>query len=322
MRCRGAVGAVLAIALAGVIAFAPSVQAAGHDPGSNGECGQRSWSFRNPRRIFNHVWVYEPTGDSDAATGGRCDDAKRPAVFLAHGYSAITPTLYQDMINHFTSRGHVVVFANYSVIWSPGWQYRLVEAGFRHAMSRADRIDAANVGIVGHSFGGGMVPWLAQQADRHGWGTDSMWLVAMSPHFANLVGSGPIALPEHARLLVMNFAKDNFVDNRVGVEMHQSADLPSDQKQHFTIASGVFDGVWIESNHLSPNTIPFVAGSDALDREAIWASIDSLATCASTGEGCDDDYSAYGAWTDSPVDSGPTSVFGECTFFINPRPCP
>src|SRR4051812_48545236 len=113
--------AVLALgmptALAGSV-VAPASQPAQptSGPGSNGSCSVRESSFDNSAAPGNPVYVFEPAGGTGARIGGgRCDAAKRPAVFMAHGLGGTDPSNYITLIDHLVSVGNIVVYPTYQV---------------------------------------------------------------------------------------------------------------------------------------------------------------------------------------------------------------
>src|SRR4029079_8296101 len=125
----------------------PSAQAV--VPGANGTCEMTTRSIENPGSPDPDapfaVWIYEPKGSrSGAVTGGRCDDNKRPAVFIAHGYSNSDPVAYIDLIKHLVSVGNIVIYPSYD--FTDGDRatleasYRVVDAGIVAGVKAAPRI--------------------------------------------------------------------------------------------------------------------------------------------------------------------------------------
>ncbi|MCZ7526425.1 MAG: hypothetical protein M5U14_08670 [Acidimicrobiia bacterium] len=199
------------------------------------------------------------------------------------------------------------------------------------------RVDVDHVGLVGHSFGGGMVPRMTQLVAERGWGTRSLWAAMLAPFYSYQVGGGPIALPVHARVLVSGYEHDVFVDHRIAIETFRALGVPDDHKR-YTVVLGERRGRWnLGSDHLTPLSLPVplpLFAEDALDRYGIFRPVDGLARCARWGEWCDLDLTDMGTWsdgapfraaisTDDPVDLGPPAI--ECDLLgglLNPRPCP
>lgn len=309
----------------------PPAEPAPGELGGVGPCGYDYEVRDNPRAwLGEQVWLIEPTGKAAAPTGGNCDDPKRPTIFFAHGYLLMNPLFYEDLLYHWVSNGWVVVYANYNPIPLFSLQYDMVDTGFRSAAQWWDRIDTSDVGFGGHSFGGGMTPWLVQQAAQRGWGSNALWFTTLAQAFSLSIGSGPIAVPDHARALIIGFEGDFLVDNRLGMEVYESLELPDDQKEYLEVFSEFRALSLAYASHLSPMTI--FGSSDSIREYGIYRPLDALAACARTGEHCDTDITWMGEWTDGvearrsvatddPVDFGSPALV-ECTLFLNPRPCP
>jgi len=306
-------------------------------PGEAGSSGPCTWAYhRIPNPLDNSlpVWIITPEGDAALPDGGRCDDPHRPVVLFAHGYLALLPVFYGRLIQRLTSRGFAVVYPTYPIPYEPSRQYGVVDTGFQAGVAdAADRIDLTRVGVVGHSFGGGMSPRLVQLAADRGWGSKALWMFSMAPHFAQMVGKGPIGLPERTRAVVVAFDRDVFVDARIGIEMYESLQVAADHKHHVMVHTDWHSNPPTESSHVSPNTIlPVLTRDDAVDFYALDRNIDLTFACADGDEqACGADLSEMGSWTDGvaverstvddPVDIGPPAL-QECWFFLNPRPCP
>jgi len=203
------------------------------------------------------------------------------------------------------------------------------------AAAATPRGDFRRFGIIGHSMGGGSVPFLAQKAAARGWGAENMFLFLLAPWFVVGVGTGPIALPPQANVVVEAYDNDTWVDNRIGIEAFNAFTTPVRKKQHVTVRSETHLGVTLNAQHTAP--ISVVAPNDGIRFFGIYRIGDALQSCTQTGQNCTADLSYMGNWidntpvtpaisTDTPTDLGPLatslSVFsleGECTSAANPR---
>lgn len=257
-------------------------------------------------------------------------------VLLAHGYGGSAPEVYLGLIDHLVGNGFIVVFPPYDAAFDPPAQYRTVEAGFEAALAATDREDTSRVGVVGHSFGAGMTPWLLQRLADGGRGADSTWSVMFAPWFALGVGDGQITVPGLDRAAVVAYDEDVFVDGRIGIEIFRSLDLPDDRKDHVTVRSDRTRDPALIADHLGPLSfpVPFLGtlSEDHLDRWSAYRTVDAVAGCATDGRWCDTDLADTGRWpdgtpvrraevSDRPTDVGPPAL-QECEFLLNPRPCP
>ncbi len=316
---------------------APVVEVPAGEPGAPGPCGVTMTDLVNRVDWRHPLVVAEPTGTSAAPDGGTCADGDRPTVFIAHGYVGNFIEGYEGLVRHLVSQGYVVVFPGYTVEFDPDHQYAVVDGGFVQASEWTDRMDLSRVGVIGHSFGGGMLPWLVQLMEARGWGTEAFWAVDFAPWYSFKVGTAEIAMPQNLRFVMVNYQYDYFVDARIGNETYAALDLPLSQKQHVMVYSDRTHRPALEADHLGPVSVELVDGlgtisTDNLDRWVTYRVVDATARCALSGVFCDTDLSFTGTWPDGvPVrpavvrhdqpDVGPRAL-QECDFFLNPRPCP
>ncbi|HIW91507.1 MAG TPA: hypothetical protein H9870_07600 [Candidatus Corynebacterium avicola] len=347
-----AFAALLAIAVAPLASAAPASSSGqivhppaqpSEGPGSAGPCGSSSTTTVNPDDPTQKTIVYSPEGSAETPlTGGHCNDAKRPTVVLVHGLMsgidaqiAGQSVLHKDLIDHYVSQGNVVVFSTWATNpYDFEGSIKTLDKTIGGAEALAPRGDFDRLGIVGHSMGGGAVPYLAQKADERGWGSEAMWLFQLAPAFTAGLGTGPIELPEHARVVVEGYDNDQIMDNRVGIEMFNAYTLPDDQKKHITVHGDGHGTVHkLDASHMTPNTM--LHPEDALRYYGIYRTGDALQSCSLTGQNCDEDLSYMGRWSDGtpvtpatvtnePADVGPTDVGvavldGECTSELNSR---
>lgn len=291
---------------AGAAEPTPPAQPPTGELGGKGPCRQSTIFAPNALAPANGVWVFQPTGDGTLRTGGSCDDAHRPVVFLSHGWSAVIPKVYSDVIENLTSNGFIVSFAGYGIAESaltPGTVAKpQIWAGFRQSTLMTRRMDLDHVGVWGHSYGGGMAPWILTKAADAGWGGKSSWLAmydAWNDHaLGGPFGSEPIKLPRHARALMVVYGGPG-----AGAEMFHMLELPVDQKVHVKVNSDCrgADPCAYPANHATPaswfypnNDLPH----DHLDYYGTYRNVQALADCARYGTYCDTDLSYMGTWSD------------------------
>ncbi len=287
------------------------------------------------------VTVFSPSvADTGTSLAGVCHDGPLPVVLFAHGASACrlgfcaeNPAAYRDLINHLVSRGNIVVYPSMPGSDSTLW-YNIAAAGFLSAPERSSvgtRMDTDRVGVIGHSLGGGIVPWALQRVAAAGWGASSLYGVAISPWYSLHLGAGPIALPPHTRWLTLSYEQDSLVDARIAIEVFESVQLPATRKTYLTVLSDV-PGSGAVADHFVPTSGTPQSRENVLDVVGLRSPIDLLADCSVLGrDGCfDSNDLSFG--TDAvppvveanPIDVNPrvSAVGAECEDARNPRPCP
>jgi triacylglycerol esterase/lipase EstA (alpha/beta hydrolase family) len=293
--------------IAALLAIGVAVAAAGCVPGppqptppalgSNSPCGRTDVQLTNPSNTANPIYVAYPTGTASARlTGGTCGDSNRPVVFLVHGWLANSNVLYEGVIDHFARTGNIVVMATYGsgnladVQGSADIEVQAIAA----AVPQLEREDMTDVGLVGHSLGGGMLPYVTQQVVQRGWGGDGLWMFSLAPYQG--IGSGTITFPAHARAVIEAYDQDILVSRSVGVDLFRRLSIPNSQKDHVTVRSSSHGGASLTAQHTSPNSI--ISPDDAIKFYAIYRVGDILEGCALTGQNCSADSSLMGSWSD------------------------
>jgi hypothetical protein len=198
----------------------PPPRPALNDFGGPGPCGiGRTGPVENTSFPNQDVWLFQPSGTATPTrTGGTCGGTNRPVALIAHGWTACSgtpsiPEFYLGLVNNLVSNGFIVVYPNYcsttpfDFIGDGTPTYDMVDSGFRQALGLTTRESTANMGVWGHSFGGGMAPWLAEQITARNWGTQSLWVAVYAP-YVPLRGSTPFAVHPHTRGLNVIYEHD------------------------------------------------------------------------------------------------------------------
>lgn len=318
--CGVALLTTASIDAAAAVEPTPPARPAAGQLGGDGPCGQSQIAL--PSALFpeNQVWVFSPTGAAAPRTGGACGDSVRPVVFLAHGWSGIAPRVYADLIQNLTSNGYVVAFANYGPVDSalmPAVAKAEIWAGFRQSTRMTGRMDLDHLGVWGHSYGGGMAPWIAAQAAAQGWGGESLWAAQYDPYNGHPLGGPfgdePVGLPGHARAITLAYETGGL--RRGAVEMFHRLGLPADRKVFIDILGDCHgqDPCAYPADHMVPvSWNPYPPWNqnkpeDHLDHYGTYRNVQVLADCARNGTFCGTDLSYMGAWSDG-VPATPADV--------------
>jgi len=288
----------LAVASVGCAATGPGQPTTGL--GSDTPCERSDVQLTNPGVPSAPIYVAYPEGTaSPALTGGTCNDSARPVVFLVHGYLANFNWVYEGVINHYTSTGNIVVMGTYQTDLNDvqGSANRAL-AAITAAVPQLTRANLNRVGLIGHSLGGGMLPWVTQQVASRGWGGQNLWAFLLAPYRG--IGTGTITLPAHTRVIVEAYDNDTLVDNAVGIDLFHRMSVPNSQKDHVTVRSSSHGNESINAQHTSPNSV--ISPDDAVKFFGIYRVGDVLQSCALRGTNCATDLSYMSTWTDgTPV---------------------
>jgi len=287
------VGVVLAVAACAPGPPQPTPPALG----AAGPCGRTNVQIDNPSNTANAIYVAYPTGAAATPNvGGNCGDAARPVVFVVHGWLANSNLLYEGIIDHFTRTGNIVVMATYGSgdLGNVKGSADIEVAAIAAAVPQLDREDMTRVGLIGHSLGGGMLPYVTQQVAARGWGTSALWLFSLAPFQG--VGTGAIALPAHTRAVVEAYDQDTLVDRNVGADLFRRMSMPNSQKDHVTVRTSSHGGGTLTAQHTSPNSI--ITPDDAVKFYGIYRIGDILESCSLRNQNCTTDMTTMGSWPD------------------------
>src|ERR1051326_8584838 len=188
---------VCVAAAAGVIVLATTSGAqtyplpASGDFGASGPFAVSVNTFTNPVYPTANgetlvVAVYHPNATINPAL---------PTIFVAHGYTTPIGNAdnYLNILNNLASRGYNAVFSPYEGGVSPNIPQRFDElvTGFEAAVVNYG-LNTAQVGFVGHSYGGGFLPSVVLHdmmgkaslyRAGHNWGGTSAFFYAMAPGY-------------------------------------------------------------------------------------------------------------------------------------------
>jgi len=239
--------------------------------GADGPYAMDQQSVDNPAYGRKPVEVFLPRG----AAG------KQPVVFFSHGFGPGEWQTYADLIRHMVSRGYIVVFSSYPELRASNEErYAALWAGFEAAAAvDGARMDLSRVGFAGHSFGGGATPAMAYKGlVQQGWGRQGAFLLELAPWYSYGISTAQLqALPADAVQLTETYDQDSVNDHRMGIDLYDSAQLPS--RYYLMVRSLTVDGCTLTSEHDTPGRSP----SLRLKQYAVFRPFDALADYAFTG---------------------------------------
>ena len=218
---------------------------------------------------------------------GSPDERLGKTVFLFHGVNAADPIAYGGLINHIVDKGWNVIFVPYSTIiamTSPWETYAVLWQSVQYAYKHWHTdIDTTRIGIVGHSYGGGVAPWIASKLfSEKGWGGRSAFIYTMAPWFTwNLDNRQLTSFNPSVLFLAQVFADDNINDFRMALDLYSNFGKSSLTKRFVMVRSDPASSRHITITHDTPNGAGDKrAGTDMLDSLAIYPLFDRISACA------------------------------------------
>ncbi len=216
-----------------------------------------------------------------------------PLILFLHGYNGGDPSYFSHLIPHIVSNGNGVIFATYSsfpTVNNPEvimQKYDMLYSGICEAFRlNSNAFDTSRIGIFGHSFGGGAVPWMATKIfSEKKWGTKSAFLFVSAPWFMFGVNDSSFkTLPPHLKAAIVTYSDDAFNDHQMAVDMFNHLNVPSTEKRFFMFKSDTLDSIVMVANHFVPYGNENINGvEDNLDYFGIFKLFDALSSYSFNG---------------------------------------
>jgi len=206
-----------------------------------------------------------------------------PVIFFAHGFNANYAFLYQNLLQHFASRGYVAVFSPYPgssvALLSPATileRYDVLWEGFKQAVQEfPELIDSTRIGFIGHSFGGGAVLSMTKRALNAGWGNNGCFMMPLAPwYFYDISEEELQNFAPQAKLLMQVYEGDIVNDHRLAIDIFNHISIADDEKDFVEVFSDNYEGYFYNADHGLPETFAIY---NALDYYAVFRLADALA---------------------------------------------
>jgi hypothetical protein len=239
------------------------------------------------------VSVYHPNATINPAL---------PTIFLAHGYTSPigSTNVYLNILNHLASRGYNVVFSPYEGGSSPNIVLRFDEltTGFAAAVTNYG-LNTAQVGFIGHSYGGGFLPaiilhLMMGKADfyraGHTWGGTGAFFFGMGSGYAysgggqtDVSATRTVFFPTNLNVIEQAYHDDTSIaDPRVAIDIFYNVTTANSQKAFFTVYGDRHGTNPVVADHFLPNA--YTNANVPLQAWAILRRLDALAAWTFTGD--------------------------------------
>jgi len=143
------------------------------------------------------------------------------------------------------------------------------------------------VGFMGHSLGGGAVPYLARKGVvERGWGKRGVLLFVMAPWYLFGVTQQDLeTFPPHAKLIMQVYDNDFTNDHRMAKDVFENISIPSSEKEYVTLFSDSWSSCTLDADHFTPLATGISFGKeDALDYYGVYRLFDALAAYTFTSD--------------------------------------
>ncbi|MCY3410125.1 MAG: hypothetical protein INQ03_00680 [Candidatus Heimdallarchaeota archaeon] len=199
-----------------------------------------------------------------------------PVAIYLHGYSGADINYYHKSMMTLASRGVISIFVQYASNIDmeltnsytdksnpiQAIRYQMEWEGILQVIEYLDGADLAfdlnHLVILGHSMGGGMVPYIATEAIKMGWGKDSLVLDMEAPYYTTEWEDIKVnyTLPDHALVNIVGYEDDHLVSPCIGMETFEqikdNSNLANDQISYLLIRSDRYGYPRLVASHYLP----------------------------------------------------------------------
>jgi dienelactone hydrolase len=257
--------------------------------GADGPFSVQMQTIPSPQFSGQVVTLYFPQETAGAVV-------RRPVVFFAHGFGAVSPFFYEELLRHIATRGYVVVYSPYQALEGGldfTVRYNTLWAGFEAAVRAfSARIDTTRVGMMGHSYGAGALPAMAWRAFvERSWGSNGRFLFPMAPWYSDQITNDQLRrFPPDTKLLMQIYNDDGTNDHHMAADIFTAISIPASEKNFVNVVADTVQtasGRYIFGAGHSLCATGAFGGSggafDGYDVYAVFRLVDALAEYAFTG---------------------------------------
>jgi len=199
---------------------------------------------------------------------------KKPTVFFIAGWGMYHSEQYKSFLYFIASQGFNAVFIPYTggdAIGNPTVLLDILDGIVDGPWKSV--INTDKVGYSGHSSGGGLIFYLAQQ--RPNWGTQGRFLFPVAAWWGfHLAETGNIQLPANTNMIVQVGDDDNGTDPRQNIDFLLHSNISVERKSYLYLPG--------DANHPSNHQIIYskfengIYSYDALDQVGLYRPLESL----------------------------------------------
>lgn len=244
--------------------------------GSDGIHGVAVISFPSPLWPDKEVAIFYPA------------DLTEPVltIFYSHGYGGSDTTNCIELFYHIAKAGDAIVFSPYNTTSTYEEIYNTLFEGFKKAVGNYPQIiDSSRVGFMGHSFGGGATPEMAQRGFvKHNWGEKGKFMFVLAPWYSFEISQEELEnFPPDVNFVVQLYNDDSINDHRMGIDIFENIGIPDSRKDLIMLYSDVVDSFTYKAGHSLPSQYSSNAVFDAYDYYAVFRIFDALADFTNSG---------------------------------------
>ncbi len=223
--------------------------------------------------FFNQCWFFSA---GDLTT-------RRPAVVFLPGFGHDKPDAYSHLLIHIARKGYHVLFVHCALNSFPRQRgsYRRIFRTISHGVKRfSSFIDTTRIGFVGHSYGAGAIPYVANRCIREKkWCRNGSFQFLMAPFFTFAMKEEELrTFPPDVPTIVQVYENDEVTDHRIALDLFLTIGVVDSLKNYLLVRSDTLGSCILQADHALPcNEIHEDGQNNSLDTYAVFRVFDALA---------------------------------------------
>ncbi|SFV69548.1 Fibronectin type III domain protein [hydrothermal vent metagenome] len=163
------------------------------------------------------------------------DGTKVPVVFFDPGYNSIDASAYASLLNFIASHGYYVIYTKYS--FDAIYHGHILESD----SNLLSKLDTTNIGVIGHSLGGGNTFSILDFFSKKGYGSNGRFIMTLEAWYAFGIDKIKMKnLPSNTNVLMQQYGiggnnSANDTDPRIPLTLYYLLDSIDNHKKDWQI---------------------------------------------------------------------------------------
>ena len=142
-----------------------------------------------------------------------------PVILVAPGWGSQNHLDYETLLSFIAKQGYLTIYVKSPAEYNTKTSIERYLSVLEDA-SVVEMIDKNQLGIVGHSSGGGIVFKLMDYFSKAGYGANGRFIFSMDPWFAFDMGKSELAkLPQNTHVVIQQYANHSSTDPRIALSI-------------------------------------------------------------------------------------------------------
>lgn len=167
---------------------------------------------------------------------------KLPVVLFAPGWGSSNHLNYKTLLTFIASQGHIVIYASSPMAYNAQTSIdRFLEV--LNDQNVLSYIDKRNIGVVGHSSGGGIAFKVMDYFLKNGYGSKGKFIFSMDPWFAFGMQVDTFEkFPHDTKVVIQQYDKATETDPRIALTIFERLSILGDRNRDYQVYNDLGHG--------------------------------------------------------------------------------